>query len=143
LTTDIPNRDGYTFEGWSTRNNATTPDYYPGGSYSGNADITWYAVWKVNEYTVSYDANGGDGEPASQIKYFDVPLTLSETIPTREGYRFAGWSASSNSTGIGYRAGDTYYVNSSVILYAVWKANEYTVSYNANGGSGAPASQIK
>ena len=94
-------------------------------------------------YTVSYNANGGSGAPSSQTKWYDESLTLSSTKPTRTGYTFKGWSTSSTATTATWSAGGTYTTNATDTLYAVWKANTYTVSYNANGGSGAPSSQTK
>ena len=93
-------------------------------------------------YTVAYNANGGSGAPSSQTKWKDQALTLSSTKPTRTGYSFQGW-ATSVSGSVAYAAGASYTANSAVTLYAIWKANTYTVSYNANGGSGAPGNQTK
>jgi uncharacterized repeat protein (TIGR02543 family) len=94
-------------------------------------------------YTVTYSANGGTGAPSSQTKWKDQTLTLSGTKPTRNGYSFLGWSTSSTSTTATYSAGGSYTSNANATLYAVWKANTYTVRYNANGGSGAPGNQTK
>lgn len=94
-------------------------------------------------YTISYSANGGTGAPSSQTKWKDQTLTLSGTKPTRTGYSFLGWSTSSTATTATYSAGDSYTSNSSATLYAVWKANTYTIKYNANGGTGAPGNQTK
>lgn len=96
-------------------------------------------------YTISYSANGGTGAPSSQTKWKDQALTLSSTKPTRTGYTFLGWSTSSTATTATYSAGGSYpaSLNASDTLYAVWKANTYTVKYNANGGSGAPSNQTK
>lgn len=94
-------------------------------------------------YIVKYNANGGSGAPSSQTKWKDQTLTLSSTKPTRTGYSFLGWSPSSTATSATYAAGGSYTANSAVTLYAIWKANTYTVKYNANGGSGAPNSQTK
>lgn len=94
-------------------------------------------------YTVSYNANGGSGAPGSQTKWKDQTLTLSSTKPTRTGYSFLGWSTSSSATTATYSAGGSYTANSAATLYAVWKANTYTVKYDANGGSGAPGNQTK
>lgn len=94
-------------------------------------------------YTISYNANGGSGAPGSQTKWKDQTLTLSSTKPTRTGYSFLGWSTSSSATSATYSAGGSYTANSAATLYAVWKANTYTVTYNANGGTGAPANQTK
>lgn len=93
--------------------------------------------------TIKYNANGGTGAPSSQTKWKDQTLVLSSTKPTRTGYAFLGWSTSSSATSATYSAGGNYTANSAATLYAVWKANTYTVSYNANGGTGAPSSQTK
>lgn len=155
IPSTTPTRNGYTFKGWGTTINDTTPKYQPGSTYTSNSGRTLYAIWESNSpstYTVSYNANGGSGAPASQTKTKDVILTLSSTKPTRNGYSFMGWSTSSTATAPTYSAGGSYTDNASVTLYAVWSYNStptptpittYTVSYNANGGSGAPASQSK
>lgn len=96
----------------------------------------------LSTYTVSYNANGGANAPAAQTKYKHLPLTLSSAAPTRPGYSFQGWAASAGGPVV-YAPGGRYAENASVTLYAVWKAVEYTVSYDANGGSGAPGNQIK
>lgn len=93
-------------------------------------------------YTVSYNANGGSGAPSNQTKQHDITLTLSSTKPTRDGYEFAGWGTSATDTGVKYSAGGQYTGNSNVTLYAIWSnAAKLTITYNANGGSGAPSSQ--
>ena len=83
------------------------------------------------------------GAPSSQTKWYDTELKLSTTAPTRTGYTFQGWGTSSSTTTVSYAAGANYTANEAITLYAVWKANTYTVSYNANGGTGAPSSQTK
>lgn len=102
-----------------------------------------YSIPKLTSYTVSFNANGGSGAPGSQTKWYGKTLTLSSTKPSRTGYSFLGWSTSSTATSATYAAGGSYTANASDVLYAVWKANTYAVKYNANGGSGAPASQTK
>ena len=120
-------------------------------------------VWKISSatlnvttnetdysYTLAYNANGGSGAPSNQTgsntgtsPYYT--FTVSSTVPTRTGYTFLGWSTSSSATSASYTGGGSITVTSSgtTTLYAVWKANTYTVSYNANGGSGAPAAQTQ
>lgn len=93
-------------------------------------------------YTISYSANGGSGAPSSQTKYYGKNLTLSSTTPTRTGHTFKGWATSASGS-VAYLAGANYTANSGATLYAVWEANKYPVNYNANGGTGAPASQEK
>ena len=86
----------------------------------------------VRTYTVSYNANGGSGAPASQTKTYGVNLTLSSTVPTRAGYAFKGWATSSTGA-VAYQAGGTYSANSAVTLYAVWEllGNVKMGSYSA------------
>ena len=91
-------------------------------------------------HVINYDASGGRNAPASQRKLINVAVTLSSTIPEKEGYSFVGWRT---SDGIRYQPGETYGANSNVTLYAVWKANEYNVKFDANGGTNVPAVQIK
>lgn len=151
LSSVKPTRSGYTFLGWSTSSTASNPSYYPGGNYILNSPVIFYAVWQNNTqattYTVSYDANGGYGAPASQTKTNGVPLTLSTVTPTWGEYTFLGWSEGDTETYPTYYPGGSYTNNVSTILYAVWQYNNvpntYTISYNANGGYGAPASQTK
>ena len=94
-------------------------------------------------YTVSYNANGGSGAPSAQTKTKDVSLTLSTTRPTREGYSFLGWATSASAASAQYQPGSTYTANANVTLYAVWEVKTYAVRYDANGGTGAPATQNK
>lgn len=96
----------------------------------------------IPNYTIMYNANNGSGAPSSQTKVQNVDVTLSTTVPTRSGYQFAGWNTSANGSGTSYAAGAVYSENSNVTLYAQWK-QVFTITYNANGGSGAPSDQSK
>jgi uncharacterized repeat protein (TIGR02543 family) len=91
-------------------------------------------------YTVTYNANGGTGAPGAQEKEEDVNLVLSNTVPTRDGCTFKGWNTAADGSGDSYAPGDTYTANAALTLYAQWY---YPVTYNANGGTGAPSAQEK
>lgn len=99
----------------------------------------------LQKYTISYNGNGSGatGIPSSQTKIEGKSLTLTTTKPTRTGYNFVKWNTSSNGSGTNYASGGTYTANAGAILYAQWSPITYTVSYNANGGTGAPANQTK
>lgn len=122
-----------TFKNYNTDN---------GKSATKNVSFT-VTVPAWTSYTIKFNANGGSGAPGNQTKWKDQTLTLSSTKPTRTGYSFLGWSTSSSATSATYAAGGSYTANSAATLYAVWKANTYTIKYNANGGSGAPGNQTK
>ena len=121
LSSTKPTRTGYSFQGWGTSASDTSVDYAAGASYTGNAAITLYAIWKANTYTVKYNANGGTGAPGNQTKTYGVTLTLSNTKPTRTYYNFKGWATSSSATTATYQAGGSYTANAAATLYAVWE----------------------
>lgn len=120
LSTTKPTRTGYSFQGWATSSSGSVA-YAAGASYTANAGVTLYAVWKANTYKVSYNANGGSGAPAAQTKTYGVTLTLSSAKPTRANYTFLGWSTSASATTATYAAGGSYTSNAAATLYAVWK----------------------
>ena len=116
-----PTQTGYTFLGWSTSASATTATYSAGGKYTANANAILYAVWKINTWTVTFDANGGSGAPAKQTKTYGVTLTLPSTIPIKQNHAFLGWGTLASSTVVAYSAGGSYTSNSDITLYAIWE----------------------
>ena len=147
LSKTKPTRSGYTFLGWSTNQKATTAEYQPGATYSGKKTTTFYAVWQINSYTITYNANGGTNAPKAQTANINQPITISTVKPTRSGYTFLGWSTDSKATSAQYAAGAKYTAGKSTTLYAVWQKNTppapvvqtITITYDANGGTNAPA----
>lgn len=95
----------------------------------------------LTKYTITYNANNGSGAPSAGSAYHGTATTLSSTKPTRSGYTFLGWSTSSTATSASYSAGGSITITANTTLYAVWKLATYTITYDANGGSGAPAAQ--
>lgn len=146
LSSTKPTRTGYTFLGWSTSSTATSATYSAGGSYTNNSAATLYAVWKANTYTVTYNANGGTGAPASQTKTYGVTLTLSSTKPTRTNYTFKGWGTSAAATTVTYASGASYTQNAGITLYAIWELS-YTkptisgFSLNRSNSSGTASEE--
>ena len=111
---------------------------------SGDFIDTFYATPGA-PWIISYDANGGWNAPAPQTNHWGIPSSLSTVQPTRPGYTFTGWNTAADGTGEAHTSGDTaefFFWQSDVTLYAQWTPT-YTVTYNANGGSGAPAAQEK
>ena len=128
LTSTIPTRYGYTFKGWATSSSATSADYQAGGRYTVNESVTLYAVWEINTYTVSFDANGGTNAPNPQKKTHGQNLILTVAIPTRANHVFLGWATDSTSKSVGYAPGATYTAEEDVTLYAVWQERNYDFS---------------
>ena len=83
--------------------------------------ITIPVTVTAQTYTVSYNANGGTGAPESQTKTHGKNMTLSASVPTRSGYTFLGWATEENPEVVQYQPGDTYSVDSDIMLIAVWE----------------------
>ena len=95
-------------------------------TYTGNDDQLWkLSLQSVQpeEYTITYNANGGTDAPANQTKIYGTDLTLSSTVPERTGHTFLGWATASDATVAEYQPGDNYELNANTSLYAVWKSN--------------------
>ncbi|MBO4354416.1 MAG: InlB B-repeat-containing protein [Clostridia bacterium] len=146
LSSAVPTKSGYTFEGWATSRGSSVVAFGAGGTYTGNSDLNLYAVWTQNNtntpstpttpsepstpstpsdpdattYTVTYHANGGTGAPSSQTKYAGEKIIISSVEPTRSGYTFSGWAITSTSTYPSYTAGGTYSKDADLDLYAIW-----------------------
>jgi len=157
ITFDEPTRDGYKFKGWSTSNDGTV-EYNSGDIYTNDTSITLYAVWETTQTTItlSYDANGGNGAPSSETVEQGISISISSTIPVREGFTFLGWST--NSAGSMYSTSNNGYDNvtnwrtsdggigsysptywnsysgkEDLTLYAVWQVNDSTALGNKCG----------
>lgn len=139
LSTTKPTRTNYVFKHWNTKADGTGTAYNPGATYSTNANLTLYAIWYA-PYTVTYDANGGTGAPSAQTKVYNSNLTLSSTKPTRASYVFKRWNTNTSDTGTAYNPGASYTANANLALHAIWNP---IISYDANGGTGAPSAQVK
>lgn len=112
--------------------------YSSSGSYTCNFSWSWYV-----RYSVTYNNNGGSGSVGTQYFYGDnTNLTITTSKPTRTNYTFLGWSTNSSATNATYSSGTSYSLSKqNYTLYAVWKLNTVTLSYSANGGTGAPSSE--
>lgn len=138
---DDPVKTGYTFTGWYTDENCTHK--YTEDKIVGN--ITLYAGWRPNTYTVVFDKNGGTGSMSNLAMTYDVAKALTSNSFSRAGYKFKGWATSASGS-VKYTDGQsvknlTATDNSTVRLYAVWELVAYTVKYNANGGTGSMSNQ--
>ena len=116
-------------------------NWYPNAGSASKSISLNVTVPALATYSIKYNANGGTGAPSSQTKYYGTAIKLSSTKPTRTGYTFSKWTTASNGSCTAYAPGANYTTNASVTLYAQWTVNKYTVTYNANGGTGAPAAK--
>lgn len=147
-----PKRTGRTFKHWVDDRFGKTCYPVDGEGYTvdegdvSEDEITFYAEWEeLSEETlctITYDANGGSGTPSSVTKRQGEKITISSKEPTKTGYNFLGWTESFDDS-IVYKPNSIYTVTDDVTLYAVWFPVKYTITYDANGGKGAPPNQSK
>ena len=120
-----PVREGYTFAGWAAQPDGSGSAYSADENVrmprSGKLDL--YAQWDINTVYLSYNPQGGTGEPADQTGDAATTITISTTQPTRTGYTFTGWNTRADGTGTNYNANDTYTLPQSGTntLYAQWR----------------------
>lgn len=138
LSSTKPTRSGYTFAGWGTSATDAGVKYSAGGQYTGNSNITLYAIWtNAAKLTLAYNANGGSGAPSSQTHLINTTSKISGVKPTRDKYVFLGWSTSSTATKATYIVDGQYTNNSftngaTVTLYAVWAKKSPSIYINSS-----------
>lgn len=152
---------GYHFAGWKLVNvkdgnsqSGAGDIYQPGDSFdydpeAEKAELLFEAVWEPNHFTISYSANGGNGTVADNVIAYDPQanpvqsLTDGNGLLTREGYTFRGWSLTPNGMTdiITSYEPDWSEDQASVTVYAVWRANAYTIRFDGNGGTGSMPDQ--
>lgn len=110
---------GYTFGGWN-KADGTAWDY---ASDKVTDNITLYAKWAANTYTITFDTAGGS-EIAPITQDYGTAIT-APADPTREGYTFIGWDKEIPST----------MPAENMTVTAQWEINQYTITFDTNGGS--------
>ena len=108
-----PTRKGYTFKGWDKEIPETMPA----------ENITVKAQWEINQYTITFDTNGGS-EIASITQDYGTEITAPDN-PTRKGYTFKGWDKEIPET----------MPAENMTVKARWEINQYTITFDTNGGS--------
>jgi uncharacterized repeat protein (TIGR02543 family) len=137
---------GYRFDGWYTAPNG-------GNKYDFNTpltnNVTVYAHWVGNGYTVRFTGNGATGgNTPDQAFQYNIGQNLRRNGFTRDGYTFAGWKRADNQQAYGdgqWVTNLTTQPNGIVTMVAQWSANEAHIRYNPNppagkttGGQGTP-----
>lgn len=131
ITLPTATREGYTFTGWSTNINAILGEYKT--NYEIQDNITLYAIWTSDKYTITFNGNGGIVETETISANFNSDIILPEA--TRAGYTLVGWDIRASSANAKYEAGKEYTVQGNITLYAIWRANKFDIILNGNGGA--------
>ena len=128
---DEPTREGYIFEGWSTSPTGKV-EYKTGDPVELTGNLTLYAVWDDNPYTLTLDDNyeGGASEEILVLSYSPTYTLMQSDVPTREGHTFCGWSETPTGY-IQYEANNIVKLSGNLTLYALWddSPNLYKLTY--------------
>ena len=169
ITSPDIEKKGYAIIGWNTNKNATTSIWNINTSKSISSSATYYPILKANIYTITLNNQGATSSGTKKVYYqYNTTKTINGTTcyyytnsslttclsggyninkPSKTGYSFKGYYTSTNGSGTNYVNSSGTFINNAYktigdkTLYANWQANTYTITYNANGGSGAPSSQ--
>ena len=129
LCSEMPTKDGYTFNGWSDG----TKTYAAGAEVIISKTTTFYATWKANTITITWDLNYADSPEAATSEYvYDGDEIEMPADPTRTGYTFTGWYTTSTGGTEITEVGEENKPTSDVTYYAHW-LELYTVTYMASG----------
>ncbi|MGG5372746.1 bacterial Ig-like domain-containing protein [Enterococcus sp. AZ196] len=141
----VPTLTGYDFVKWVDKDD-DKKEYQPGDiidftSSSSKTTVDLKAVWRAKTVKVTYNENFGSKPNEVTKEYgFGNTVNLSEVaVPKRTGYEFVGWSNSNVATVEDFKDGEKISFTSDKTVYAIWKANTYTISFDANGGTGTMA----
>ncbi len=124
---NAPTKEGYTFDGWFTNPEYSNPFDF---TTMPGTDVVLYAKWIVNQYNVTFDEDGGSEVSDIQANFGDG--IVPPDAPSKVGHSFGGWFTDKSYT--------TQYVFTTmpaadITLYAKWDVNQYTISFEENGGS--------
>lgn len=135
-----PTKTGYNFGGWTDKSTGTVERITSSTNVTTAEDHTIYAIWNAKNYTITLDANGGSCDvtsfTATYNKTYDSVTSFPDigdaNAPTRTGYTFAGWYNESGTQRIGT---NKHITDSDLTFTAKWNANEYSISFDVNGGN--------
>lgn len=140
--TPEPTRMGYTFAGWSSEVDGSTGLWDFVTDVMPDSDLTLYAQWQINTYTVTFDLNGGTSEvPPVQNVVFGANVQEPTSKPTRTGYNFSGWYDENDNI---WEFNKMTMPNNDLKLYAHWeKINATEDPSNPKGGNASQTKPIK
>lgn len=132
-------RTGYTFKGWSTSKTGTVN---VSTTTKVTANVTYYAVWTINSYTWTFDANGGTGDTTKTLNYNATLSTLptaSRASTAANNYTFVGWFDTDASTG-GTQLTTSTKCTGNKTWYARWTASTRQYKLTVTAGTGGTVS---
>ena len=133
-------KTGYTFKGWGTTTATNVPNVYT--TTKVIKDVTYYAIWDVNSYTWTFDANGGTGDTTKTLNYnsrLTVLPTANRDSTVANDYLFNGWYDTKASTG-GTKLTTSTKCTGDKTWYARWIVIDKTYTLTITAGTGGTVS---
>lgn len=129
---------GQHLTGWNTNAGGTGLLYPLGASYYLSANITLYALWEPDTFTITYDGNGSTSGvvPNPGRGSGSVTLATNSGALAKTGNTYIGWNTAADGSGTAYAVGDPYHLTANITLYAVWLPVALSVAYVGNGNTG-------
>jgi len=126
-----PVKTNFIFGGWFTAIDGGGTQFKTGAIITN--DITVYANWVINQYTVSFDSQGADtaASPASMLAAEGAALPSLPTAPVKANFSFGGWFTAVSGGGTEFNTATI--ITNDFTVYAKWNSLTYTVTYNGNG----------
>ena len=128
ITIITPHKEGFTFTGWYTGSGASDPQFTELSTVT--TDITLYARWQINQYTISFDNN--EGSEVSSITQDYGSIVTKPNDPVKAGFTFEGWYRDAELATI-YNF--TTIPAENITLYAKWNINIYTLQFQDDDGT--------
>ncbi len=142
---DLPDADvtktGYTFNGWNTKADGTGVHYNKNGVGKFAEEITLYAEWGANSYSIKFDKNSesATGTMSNLAMVYGTEKQLTQNAYSWTGYTFNGWNTKADGTGAHFtdkQSVNNLAISGTITIYAQWTPNTYTISYDYAGGTG-------
>ena len=136
ITSTIPTKEGYTFQGWGSSTTDTTVDYLSNASYTANENKTLYAIWKKT-ITITFVANGATiSKESVTCDMYNADTSCKVTFPTitRSGFTITGFNTDSTATTSQVASGAEKSVSANATYYAI-TSKQITITFYRNGAT--------
>lgn len=130
---------GYAFKEYNTSEDGAGTAYHVGDKLSLDKETTLYIIFEAKTFNVHFSANGGEGSHDSLSVTYDTETLIPEVTFTRKGYNHIGYSLTPEGM-VTLRTGDrvdNISAGEDITLYAVYEKKTLSITYDANGGTGA------
>ena len=132
-TVPTASKTGYTFDKWMNAETDAVVTFTDGKGTIPSADTSYYATWTINQYTISFDTDGGS--PVADIKQnYATPVT-APSDPTKIGYTFKGWATTKGADESAKVDLPTEMPAEDQTYYAIWVIDKYEIKFDSQGGS--------